>query len=190
MPLTGPLVSLSRQVKLSSRNEGCDMQTHSWWTRRGSLMSDVLLASILLAGGGVAFAQQPQPRHNCTVGIESPSEGQSVSPEGDVEGTATVPAGKFLWVLARRRGLHDWWPQGGGAAQINQGSWQVPVTYGAPLDAGHDFDIAATVVEPVENTRLDRWVQTANSTGRYPPVVFPTAAVGCPIARLTVHRAE
>jgi hypothetical protein len=135
-------------------------------------------------------AQTPGVDGMCSVTITSPKEGEPVGPDGDVSGTAAIPVDKFLWVFAHRKGLQNWWPQGGGPASVIQGSWHVAVTYGLQRDIGRDFEIAATLVDGEANAKLKAWFERADRTGTYPPVPFPSAAVGCPIVRITVRKSE
>lgn len=137
-----------------------------------------------------AIPQEPTSATACTVAITSPAEGNSVGPDGDVSGTATIPSSKYLWILAHRKGLQGWWPQGGGPALVDQGKWQVSVTYGLPRDIGRDFEIVAVAVEAEANATLKAWVQRADSTGTYPPTALPASPASCAIARTTVRKTE
>ena len=59
----------------------------------------------------------------CAVTIVSPKTGEKHGPDVLVSGTATVPAGRHLWIFARRKGVAIWWPQGGGAASVERGEY-------------------------------------------------------------------
>lgn len=141
----------------------------------------------------VTHAQPPRPNQSgasnaCDITITSPKDGESVDPNGDVLGTATIPSDKFLWVLAHRKGLVGWWPQGGGSASIAQGRWHTAVAFGTPADSGRDFEIAAVAVDGETNTRLNAWVERTNVTFTYPPTAFPPTSPNCAIAQITVTR--
>lgn len=141
----------------------------------------------------VTQAQPPGPNqagvnNGCNIAITSPKDGELVGLDGDVLGTATIPPDKFLWVLAHRKGLVGWWPQGGGSSSIAQGRWHTAVAFGAPSDNGRDFEIAAVAVDGETNTRLNAWVERTNVTFTYPPTAFPPTSSNCAIAQITVTR--
>jgi hypothetical protein len=141
----------------------------------------------------VAYAQplrsnQSGAGNACNITITGPNDGESVGLDGDVSGTATIPSDKFLWVLAHRKGLVGWWPQGGGSTSISQRSWHAVVTFGGPADSGRDFEIAAVAVDSETNTRLNAWVERTNATFTYPPTAFPPTSANCGIAQVTVTR--
>jgi hypothetical protein len=105
-----------------------------------------------------------------------------------VSGTASIPAGKYLWVLAHREGLALWWPEGGGSATVIDGSWKALVTYGVDRDVSYRFEVATAVVDQGINERLMAWVKKTGETGQYPGIEFPSTVDGCPIQRITVTR--
>ncbi len=149
-----------------------------------------LVAAIFaMASLGIMSAKQKQ--QTCNIVITTPSEGDSVQGEGQVEGTATVPAGTHLWIFAHRKGLGLWWPEGGGSAPISaKGKWEVLVTYGIPRDAGSDFEITTAVVSDADNDRLLNWVKRAEETGQYPGMRLPASVEGCPTPRRVVKKTE
>lgn len=154
------------------------------------LARSISLVAACVLGSNTSFAQNAAPGVACVVTISSPTPGQTVGSDGDVVGTATIPPGQYLWILAHRTGLQKWWPESGGAASVNSGPWQAAVTYGEPRDIGHDFEVAAIVVESNENARLVAWVEKADQTGAYPPVSFPAVTGACPVTRVTVRKTE
>jgi hypothetical protein len=101
-----------------------------------------------------------------------------------VEGTANIPTKGFLWVLAHKKGLAGWWPQGGGPVTTN-GRWEVNVFYGQARDNGSSFEVVAVIVDNDTNNRLKRWVDEAPGKG-YAPTLFPSSFSGCPKAQITV----
>jgi hypothetical protein len=116
----------------------------------------------------------------CPVEILSPRSGAIVAGAGIVEGSAELPADSHLWVLARRKDFDGWWPQGGGAATLDQNRWSVPVRYGEPHDAGYDFEIVAVVVGLSTH---ELW------TGLRPPVRLPSSNFLLGAAYRTVKKA-
>lgn len=148
----------------------------------------VALSCILIGLPSWTFAQKAE-KQGCTVTIASPKSGQTVTEDAQVEGTASIPPGNFLWVFAHRKGLQLWWPQGGGPAPMSSsGSWQVVVTFGTERDTGREFEIATAVVDANTNEQLRSWVKRAEETGRYPGIQFPSSVTGCKIADVTVNK--
>jgi hypothetical protein len=119
-------------------------------------------------------------KSGCPVDILSPRSGAIVAEAGIVEGSAVLPDGSHLWILARRKDFEGWWPQGAGAAALDQGRWSVPVRYGEPHDAGYDFEIAAIVVGPSTH---ELW------SGLRPPVQLPPSDFVLGAAYRTVKKA-
>jgi len=94
----------------------------------------------------------------CSVEIRRASE------NGVVEGTAQLEEDAHLWVLAHRKDVNGWWPQGGGEIAVTDGQWSVQVQYGGSEDVGHDFEIAAVIVSGAVH---EQWL------GSHPPVQLP-----------------
>lgn len=144
---------------------------------------------LVMAFATLAGAQDTASEHadqQCSVVVRAPRAGDRVGDEGEVTGTATLPGNGNLWVLARRRGLAGWWPQGGGPAQPDQGEWTVLVKYGRPGELGR-FDVAVVVVGDEADANLKKWVQEAPERG-YPPTEFPSSIGTCPIQRFVVEK--
>jgi hypothetical protein len=106
--------------------------------------------------------------------ITSPQNGEMVGACGEVSGNADLPLHSHLWVLARRKDVSGWWPQGGGPLLLDNGRWSVRVQYGESRDAGHDFEIVALATRDAMNDLWMTWVKHVHSTGEYPPVQLPT----------------
>ena len=122
----------------------------------------------------VARIKRRVPR--CGLDILFPDRGAVVADTGTVEGRAEPPAHSYLWVLVRRKDFDGWWPQGGGAVEIETGRWTVTVNYGGPQDAGCEFEIAALVVGRSTHDLWTDWVARVKETGEFPPVPLPSAA--------------
>ncbi len=129
---------------------------------------------------GVARGRSP-------VRILEPQPRGRVGTSGFVRGTGRIPPDKHLWVLARRKDQSGWWPQGGGAVKSGDGEWAQPSNYGGPEDAGHEFEIAAIVVDGPTHRRLERWVEEGAKSGDYPPIELPQSS-GCLPVKLTVMK--
>ena len=124
----------------------------------------------------------------CSVEISSPGRSQPVGHASSVCGRATVCAGAHLWVLARRKDVNGWWPQGEGPVAVIDGRWSVQATYGGPEDAGFPFELAAVIVsQPVHESWL-KWVTDVRHTGVFPPVQLPRAPHVVAESFRTVHR--
>jgi hypothetical protein len=156
-----------------------------WWFL---LLSSLLTAECVCTP--LTFAQQPGSGDTCSMEITNPKEGEGVGADGEVSGKAIIPPGKSLWVFVHRKGLQGWWPQGGGPAGLDQGNWQVSVTYGLLRDIGRDFEVVALAVESEANTTLKAWFERADRTGTYSPMDLPTTSANCSIARVTVRKNE
>jgi uncharacterized protein YndB with AHSA1/START domain len=89
-------------------------------------------------------------------------------------------------VLAHKRGLKGWWPQGGGEADIRAGEWEVLVKFGKSGEIGA-FEIAVVIVDKQANEDLKRWVEDAPRKD-YPPINFPNTIEGCPVKTVTVDK--
>lgn len=94
-----------------------------------------------------------------------------------VRGTAALPPGTRLWMLARRKDADGWWPQGGAAVQIENRQWQHPCTFGTAIDSGSLFEIAALVADQRTHSMLERWVGDGTRTGLYAPLRFPDSVL-------------
>jgi hypothetical protein len=147
------------------------------------------LAAVLLLAGAEQI--QAQEAVKCEVKITTPRPGDQVGKDGWVRGTATIPDGTHLWVLAHLRDLvAEWWPQGGRPAVIEADStWVIRTRYGEPPDVHEQFEVAAVVVDGNTNTRIRNWVETAPSKG-YPPIEFPDAVDGCVPVKVKVTKAS
>ena len=91
-----------------------------------------------------------------------------------VNGTATIPSGTYLWVLARRVDFDKfWWPQGEGKINSTTEEWNVSVNFGTQDDIGWDFDIAAIVVIEFNHAILKNYRINAMKTGNWHPIEMP-----------------
>jgi hypothetical protein len=147
-------------------------------------MKRLIVPVIFLFSSIAAAAQGNVP---CSVSISDPRPGAQVhAPDILVHGESTKPAEGHLWVLAHRRGLKGWWPQGGGETDVADGQWEVLVTLGKPSELG-SFEIVAVVVNKQSNEELNRWVEEAPKLG-YPPTGFPTPVEGCAFKKVAVDK--
>src|SRR5260370_41566941 len=137
------------------------------------MRSLIVLGILVTAGLNVAVAQGQS--NVCQVRVTTPQAGDKVNRQGRVRGTAKIPSGTYLWVLAHMKDLvEEWWPQGGRAATIDPqtGEWVIIVAYGREEDVKQDFEVAVVVVDGDTNTRLRDWFKTPRPR-EYPPIDFP-----------------
>ncbi|MFA7060074.1 MAG: hypothetical protein WC156_04575 [Pedobacter sp.] len=153
----------------------------------------VRLVSISLVMGCVFFGFDtpivgiPQANaQECSVDIIAPKPGGKVRIDALVSGTANIAANSYLWVLAHRKGLKGWWPQGGGEADVKEGKWEVLVTFGKPGEIG-TFEVAVVVVDKQTNEDLKRWVEDAPRKN-YPSFNFPNPVEGCSVKTVLVDK--
>jgi Methyltransferase domain len=122
------------------------------------------------------------------VEILAPQSGATVADVGLVEGSAVMPSDSFLWILARRKDVNGWWPQGMGAVPVDGNRWRVSVTYGGPEHKGCFFEIAALLVGQSTHEMWTDWVARVKETGLFPPVQLPSAVFVVGEAFRTVKR--
>ncbi len=108
------------------------------------------------------------PLRRRRIWIEEPRAGAVVGPEAQVRGSAALPAGACLWLLARRGDQPGWWPQGEAPAATSTGRWSQACKLGEPHDAGFDFEIAAVIVDAAASRHLARSI--AATPGRSLPL--------------------
>lgn len=147
-----------------------------------------IFAALLLLSGPFTMIGQQQQTERCRVEFTDPKQGDAVSDVGDVKGTATIPSGKHLWIFAHRRGLALWWPQGGGAAQIDNQKWVTFVTYGQDRDRGSEFEVAAVVLEEKEHADMLNIIKRYEERGEYPGVRLPPPTHDCSITKMIVTK--
>ena len=149
--------------------------------RRGSgrTVVAVLACAVLTSAGGPLKAQQ------CDITITAPKPRESVGAIGTAKGKAYIPSKGHLWILAHRVGRGDWWPQGQGPTTLDNGTWEVAVSYGEARDIGSEFEVAAAAVGETDNQKLLRWVAEAPAKG-HPGTQFPNTISGCPVRKVRV----
>ena len=149
----------------------------------------VKLAIAILLAASVWTAGADEKSNVCSAEFTTPQTGDRVAAEGDVSGTArNLPAGAHLWIFAHRRGLGLWWPQGGGAATIQEGKWRIYVTYGQNRDLGSDFELVTAVLADAADSDMNNWIKRAEETGQYPGVRLPASLQGCVTKSIIVTR--
>ena len=161
------------------------METVNRLTRHVPVVG-LLVVMFCGAGTGVVNAE-------CLVTVRSPAQGATVDWEVLVEGTAKLPAGSFLWVFIGPRGQNDWWPQGGGPAELNpDGAWEVLARLGdRQEDAGKSYAIVPVVVDRTTHGLLQTYIRRGRDTGQWPSFsALPGVVGGCPLVKVNVRRAQ
>src|SRR5712692_2296911 len=126
-----------------------------------------------------------KPGRRSSLRILEPQPRDRVGSSGVVRGAGWIPPDKYLWLLARRKDQSGWWPQGGGPVKCGGAEWKQRCNYGGPADVGHEFEIAAIVVDAPTHRRLERWVEEGAKSGDHPPIELPRPS-GCLPVKLTV----
>lgn len=137
------------------------------------VLSVVFLVVYFLGSGIYLF---PETQVKITV---PERDGMQVGKDMDVKGTANIPSGNYLWVLAHRvKGFKKvWWPQN--EAEINPltKKWEVFVVFGGTQDIGYDFEIAVIVVNEKEHSKLQDYRNKAMTSGDWPPIPMPPTVI-------------
>ena len=141
-------------------------------------------AVVLQAVGGLANGQV----QSCSVEVQTPKDGETVSRTTRVEGLATIPPGTFLWILGHPKEQALWWPKGGRAAVITEGRWAVTAMIGQGPEPGRPVELAAVVVNADTNRDLIGWVKETQRTGSYPGIQLPATLPACEIQRVSINQ--
>ena len=148
---------------------------------RGLFVAAVLIAQL---------ASVPVARAACSITIAAPAQNAQVGETTSVSGTASeIGAGNRLWLLAHRKDIGLWWPQGGGSIDLDTaGKWTAIVFIGVARDVGQPFEITARAFADTENKILEQWVQKTGATGQYPGIPMPRWLPDCGQATVVVTR--
>lgn len=133
------------------------------------LLIGIFVAAILVAGS--AYAQK---KEQFVIEIIDPRSDSKVGRETTVKGTALLPSGHYLWVLARRSDFKPlWWPQREAEVDPKTHKWSATAVFGGPQDIGWDFDIGVITVNAEGHALLrDYWIK-AMRTGDWRPIEIP-----------------
>jgi hypothetical protein len=93
------------------------------------------------------LSRPTRPSGQCHLAISAPREGEQVNASATVTGSATLPPGAHLWLLVHRKDIDAWWLQSNRPVDVVDGLWTAPAGFGEPVDAGHQFEILAIVVD-------------------------------------------
>lgn len=108
------------------------------------------------------------------VTVTHPQNGNEVGRELIVKGTASIPLGNYLWVLARRVDFEPLWcPQREAKIDPNTHKWSATATFGLPRDISWDFDIGVITVDANGHQELMNYWIEAMRTGDWMPIQIP-----------------
>jgi hypothetical protein len=147
----------------------------------------VLSCSAALATALGASAASAQSTANCYAVIKSPVQGSGVSITGAVSGYSSANGNTAVWVFTHRKGIQDWWPQGGGPVSSG-GEWTAQVTFGTAREAGQPFEIAVVPVDLRTNEGLAGWMARSVQYAEFPGIPLPRPAAGCRYNIVEVRR--
>jgi hypothetical protein len=141
------------------------------------------IVSLFVFAHGFAISfSEPQIEVEIT---DPEKDGMQVGKEMDVKGTASVPSGKYLWVLIHREDFEDvWWPQNEAKINPETNQWKAHVVFGVPGDVGYVFEIAAIVVSNEEHLKLKNYRKEAMLSGDWRPISMPPTLTAPTIRRV------
>ena len=133
-----------------------------------------LLIGACVAASLIAGSAHAQKQEQSIIEITDPQSGSKVGREMIVKGTARLPRGHSLWVLARRNDFKPlWWPQREAEVDPKTHKWSATAVFGGPQDVGWDFDIGVIAVNEEGHALLkDYWIK-AMRTGDWRPIEIP-----------------
>jgi len=129
---------------------------------------------VFVAVSLVARSGDAQKKEQVVIEITDPQNGSKVGRETIVKGTAHLPSGHYLWVLARRNDFKPlWWPQREAEVDPKTHKWGATAVFGGSQDIGWDFDIGVIAVNTEGHALLrDYWIK-AMRTGDWRPIEIP-----------------
>jgi len=137
----------------------------------------IFLVAVLLSPAGNGYAQ---------IRITAPKDGSTVSRETIVTGTASIPKGHHLWILARRNDFEPlWWPQREAKIDDKTGEWRATVAFGGPQDIGWEFNIGVITVNNAGHTILMNYWKKAMKSGDWRLVEIPKVSSPPKILKVT-----
>jgi len=122
------------------------------------------------------------------VSVQEPSPNAPVGSTCMVRGSARIPPGTALWLLARRQDQPGWWPQGSGAIDTTHADWSQACKLGEISDVGFPFDLLLLVTRNATAAVLERWIAGAKGGRPTAPLPLPAHADECPPVIITVRK--
>ncbi len=145
------------------------------------IITSVLLMLIGYVGDSYVNAQQ----NICDIKIIEPQNGNEVGKKVIVRGTASIPAGNYLWVVVRQIDFAPkWWPQKEAEIDLKSNEWSAAAYIGQKEDIGDDFHIEAIAVNAEGNSRLTSYSDNAEKTKDCSPIKIPATTCNSSIIRV------
>lgn len=135
---------------------------------------------LVVLGINTGYSQEREDQF--IVNIAAPNDGTNVGRETIVKGTALIPSGHHLWVLARRNDFEPlWWPQREAKIEIPKpgartGEWKATAVFGGPQDIGWEFDIGVITVNEEGHAILMEYWKKAMKSGDWKPIEIPNVS--------------
>ena len=145
-----------------------------------------LVPALFLLSVLATVPARAQGAAGCMFDVDEPRSGTAVGRGVYVEGTASLPPGRHLWVLARHesfRARQVWYPQGEGIVDPATGRWKVFATVGEIRDIPSEFDVVVAVFDQKEHLALSSRLDHDVETGDYRPLHMP-ATLCAPVQRM------
>lgn len=155
--------------------------------KRGrTIMSSMFIGWAALLLGVIAVNVVTVNAEEISVKITSPVNKGRVGQKVKVRGTAYIPGGYHLWIVARHKDFKPlWWPQREAEVDPTTGKWDSLAFLGSPQDIGSDFDIGVIVINEEAHAQLrDYWVK-AMQYGKWKPIEIPKTAAAPELIRVT-----
>ena len=106
--------------------------------------------------------------------------------EKDITGTAKIPSGEHLWVLAHRIDYEGVWvAQTEGKIDPKTTKWKAHVQFGEKRDIGRDFEIAVITVNETDHISLENYRREAMKSGDWKPIDMPPTTSAPVIRKVT-----
>ncbi len=125
----------------------------------------------------VSFTSSARAQREVEISWQDPADSTPsprVSCQIDVFGTATIPDGNHLWVLAHRVDFDDVWvPQSEARIDPKTHQYKARVQLGERRDIGQDFEVALITVNETEHIGLRNYRREAMKSGDWKPVDMP-----------------
>jgi hypothetical protein len=120
------------------------------------------------------YTQKKEQKERFVIEITDPKNGGKVDKETPVEGTARLPSGYHLWVLARRSDHKPlWFPQQEAEVDPKTHKWSATAVFGEPQDIGFDYDIGVIAVDSKAHAALTDYKTKAAKTGDWKAIDIP-----------------
>ena len=118
--------------------------------------------------------------------ILAPHDNDIVGRQIRVKGTAEIPRGHYLWLLARNSDFKPlWWPQREAEIDPKTRQWSATAVFGGHQDIGSPFDIGVIAVNQAGHTILmEYWIE-AMRTGDWRPIQIPETSMSPVVIKVT-----